>query len=562
MKKSLKVFASVMAFAILTSCGTAVQPEQVTVNPSPLAVVGNLVEADITGTFPVKKFGTKAVLTVTPVLKYNGTEAVGQSVTYVGEKAKENGTVVSYKEGGKFSLKASFEYVPEMAKSELYLRFVAKSGNKTVVIPDMKIADGVLSTAKMAEAEDVPAQVTSDKFQRIIQEVQEADIKFLIQQSSLRNSELKAQALKDLNAAIKDADTTANKAINKLEVAGYASPDGEEDLNAKLANARQANAQKYLQKQLKKAKVDATVESNVTAEDWAGFQAAMEASNIQDKELVLRVLSMYTDPEEREAQIKNLSAVFKTIADEVLPALRRSRLILTTDLIGKSDEEIAALAANDPAALNVEELLYAATLTTNNDEKLNIYKKAVAQYANDYRTHNNLGMVYFAQGNLAEANRCYAKALQLEPNNPDVNYNAGLAAMAENDLEKAEAYLGKAAGTEGDLNAAMGTLYTMKGDYAAAEKAYGNTASNNAAVQQILNEEYEAALQTLAKVEKPNATTAYLTAVVGARQNNRDAVYANLKVAVERDANLKAKAQNDIEFAKYQAEEAFQAIVK
>ena len=562
MKKSLKVFASVMAFAILTSCGTAVQPEKVTVNPSPLAVVGNLVEADITGTFPVKKFGTKAVLTVTPVLKYNGTEAVGQSVTYVGEKAKENGTVVSYKEGGKFSLKASFEYVPEMAKSELYLRFVAKSGNKTVVIPDMKIADGVLSTAKIAEAEDVPAQVTSDKFQRIIQEVQEADIKFLIQQSSLRNSELKAQALKDLNAAIKVADTTANKAINKLEVAGYASPDGEEDLNAKLANARQTNAQKYLQKQLKKAKVNATVESNVTAEDWAGFQAAMEASNIQDKELVLRVLSMYTDPEEREAQIKNLSVAFKTIADEVLPALRRSRLILTTDLIGKSDEEIAALAANDPAALNVEELLYAATLTTNNDEKLDIYKKAVAQYGSDYRTHNNLGMVYFAQGNVAEAARCYAKALQLEPNNPDVNYNAGLAAMAENDLEKAEAYLGKAAGTEGDLNAAMGTLYTMKGDYAAAKNAYGNTASNNAAVQQILNEEYEAALQTLAKVENPNATTAYLTAVVGARQNNRDAVYANLKVAVERDANLKAKAQNDIEFAKYQAEEAFQAIVK
>ena len=562
MKKSLKVFASVMAFAILTSCGTAVQPEKVTVNPSPLAVVGNLVEADITGTFPVKKFGTKAVLTVTPVLKYNGTEAVGESVTYVGEKAKENGTVVSYKEGGKFSLKASFEYVPEMAKSELYLRFTAKSGNKTVVIPDMKVADGVISTAKMAEAEDVPAQVTSDKFQRIIQEVQEADIKFLIQQSSLRNSELKAQALKDLNAAIKDADTTANKAINKLEVAGYASPDGEEDLNAKLANARQINAQKYLQKQLKKAKVNAAIESNVTAEDWTGFQAALEASNIQDKELVLRVLSMYTDPEEREAQIKNLSVAFKTIADEVLPALRRSRLILTTDLIGKSDEEIAALAANDPAALNVEELLYAATLTADNTEKMELYKKAVAQYGNDYRTHNNLGMIYFAQGNVAEAARCYAKALQLEPNNPDVNYNAGLAAMAENDLEKAEAYLGKAAGTEGDLSAAMGTLYTMKGDYAAAEKAYGKTASNNAAVQQILNEEYEAALQTLAKVENPNATTAYLTAVVGARQNNRDAVYANLKVAVERDANLKAKAQNDIEFAKYQAEEAFQAIVK
>ena len=562
MKKSLKLFASVMVFAILTSCGAPVQPEKVEVNPSPLTVVGNQVDADITATFPVKKFGKKAVLTVTPVLKYNGTEVKGKAVTYVGEKAKENGTVVSYKEGGKFTLKASFEYVPEMAKSELYLRFTAKNGNKTVEVPEMKVADGVIATAKLAEAEDVPAQVTADKFQRIIQEVQEADIKFLIQQTNLRNSELKSQALCDLNAAIKDADTTANKAINKLEVAGYASPDGEEGLNEKLANTRQNNAQKYLQKQLKKAKVDAAIESNVTAEDWAGFQAAMEASNIQDKELVLRVLSMYSDPEEREAQIKNLSVAFKTIAEEVLPALRRSRLILTTDLIGKSDEEIAALAANDPAALNVEELLYAATLTNDLAAKLDIYKKAVAQYGADYRTHNNLGMVYFEQGNVAEAARCYAKALQIEPNNADVNYNAALAAMAQNDLEKAEAYLGKAAGTQGNLNAAMGTLYTMKGDYEAAKNAYGNSASNNAAVQQILNADYEAALQTLNKVEKPNATTAYLKAVVGARQNDRNAVYANVKAAIQQDANLKAKVQNDIEFAKYQSEEAFQALVK
>ena len=562
MKKSLKVFASVMAFAMLTACGTAVQPEQVTVNPSPLTVVGNLVEADITGTFPVKKFGAKAILTVTPVLKYAGTEAVGQSVTYVGEKAKENGTTVSYKEGGQFTLKASFEYVPAMAKSELYLRFTAKNGNKVVEIPDMKIADGVLATAKLAQAEDVKAQVTADKFQRIIQEVQEADIKFLIQQSTLRNSELKSQELKELYAAIKDADTTANKAINKLEVAGYASPDGEQDLNAKLADARQAKSQKHLQKQLKKAKVNATIESNITAEDWEGFQAAMEASNIQDKELVLRVLSMYSDPEEREAQIKNLSAVFKTIAEEVLPALRRSRLILTTDLIGKSDEEITALVANDAAALNVEELLYAATLTNDAAEKLAIYKKATELFANDYRGYNNMGMVYFGQGNVSEARRCYAKALQLAPANADVNYNAGLAAMAENDLAKAEEYLGKAAGTEGDLNAAMGTLYTMKGDYAAAKNAYGKTASNNAAVQQILNEDYAAARQTLASVANPNATTAYLAAIVGARTNDRDAVYANLKLAIERDAALKVKAQEDIEFAKYQADEKFQAIVK
>ena len=561
MKKSL-FFVSVLAAAMLTSCGKPVAPEQVTVNPSPLAVVGDKVNADITGTFPVKKFSKKAVVTITPVLKYEGGEALGAPVTYVGEKVKENGKTVSYKQGARYKQAASFDYVPAMAKSELYLRFTAKNGNKEVAIPDMKVADGVIATAKLADAKDVEPQITADKFQRIIQEMQEADIRFLIQQSNLRNSELKSQEMKDLQAAIKDADKDEKKAINKLEVSGYASPDGGVKLNTTLADARQANAQKYLQKQLKKDKVKANIESSVTAQDWEGFQKAMEESNIQDKDLVLRVLSMYSDPEEREAQIKNLSAVYKTIAEEILPELRRSRLILTTDLIGKSDEEIAVLSKNDPAALNVEELLYSATLTNDANEKMAIYKKAVELFPNDYRGYNNMGMLYFKQGSVAEARRSYAQALKIAGNNPDVNYNAGVAAMADNDLKMAEQYLGKAAGTQGNLNAAMGTLYTMKGDYAAAKKAYGSKPSNNAAVQQILNEDYAGARQTLAKVENPNATTAYLAAIVGARTNDRDAVYSNLKAAVQRDAQFRKKAQKDIEFAKYQEDAQFQEIVK
>lgn len=561
MKKSL-FLVSVLAAALLTSCGKPVAPEQVTVNPSPLTVVGDKVNAEITGTFPVKKFSKKAIVTITPVLKYEGGEALGEPVTYVGEKAKENGTAVSYKQGARYKQTASFNYVPAMAKSELYLRFTAKNGNKEVVIPDMKVADGVVATAKLADAKEIEPQITADKFQRIIQEMQEADIRFLIQQSNLRNSELKSQEMKDLQAAIKDADKDEKKAINKLEVSGYASPDGGVKLNTTLADARQANAQKYLQQQLKKNKVKADIESSVTAQDWEGFQKAMEESNIQDKDLVLRVLSMYSDPEEREAQIKNLSAVYKTIAEEILPELRRSRLILTTDLIGKSDEEIAELAKNDPAALNVEELLYSATLTSDANEKMAIYKKAVELFPNDYRGYNNMGMLYFKQGSIAEARRSYTQALKIAANNPDVNYNAGVAAMADNDLKMAEQYLGKAAGTEGNLNAAMGTLYTMKGDYAAAKKAYGTKPSNNAAVQQILNEDYAGARQTLAKVENPNATTAYLAAIVGARTNDRDAVYSNLKAAVARDAQFAKKAQKDIEFAKYQEDAQFQAIIK
>ena len=560
MKKNL-FLVSVIAMAMLTSCGTVPQPEQITVNPSPLAVVGDKVNADITGTFPVKKFAKKGVLTVTPVLKFDGKELEGPTVTYVGEKVKENGTTVSYKEGGQYTQSCSFDYDPAMAKSELYLRFTAKNGKKEVEIPEVKVADGLVVTAKLATAEDNETIVTTDKFQRIIQDTLEADIKFMIQQAELRSSETGSQKVKDLQAAIKDANNDEKKAINKLEVSGYASPDGGMELNTKLADNRQANAQKFLQKQMKKDKVDAEIEANTTAEDWEGFQAAMENSNIQDKQVVLNVLKMYSDPEERETQIKNLSNVYKTIADDILPQLRRSRLILTRDLIGRSDEEILAELKSDSCQLNVEEMLYAATLVESQDEKLAIYQKAADTFG-DYRAYNNMGMIYFEQGNIEEARRNYNKALEIEPNDPDVNYNAALAAMADNDLAKAEEYLGKAAGTKGDLKAAQGTFYTMKGDYKAAKEAYGNSATNNAAVQQILDEDYAGALQTLKAVKEPNATTAYLLAVVGARTNDRDAVYANLPVAIERDANMKAKAANDIEFAKFAEDPQFAAIVK
>ena len=560
MKKNL-FLVSVIAMAMLTSCGTVPQPEQITVNPSPLAVVGDKVNADITGTFPVKKFAKKGILTVTPVLKFDGKEIEGEPVTYIGEKVKENGTMVSYKEGGKYTQSCSFDYDPAMAKSELYLRFTAKNGKKEVEVPEMKIADGLVVTAKLATAEDNESVVATDKFQRIIQDTLEADIKFLIQQANLRSSETGSKQVKDLQAAIKDANNDEKKAINNIEVSGYASPDGGMDLNTKLADNRQANAQKFLQKQMKKDKVDAEIEANTTAEDWEGFQKAMENSNIQDKQVVLNVLKMYSDPEERETQIKNLSNVYKTIADDILPQLRRSRLILTRDLIGRSDEEILAELKSDSCQLNVEEMLYAATLVEGQDEKLAIYQKAADTFG-DYRAYNNMGMIYFEQGNIAEARRAYNKAIEIEPNDPDVHYNAALAAMADNDLPKAEEHLGKAAGTKGDLKAAQGTYYTMKGDYKAAKDAYGSSATNNAAVQQILDEDYAGALQTLNAVKEPNATTAYLKAVVGARTNDRDAVYANLPVAIERDANMKAKAANDIEFAKFAEDEQFLAIVK
>jgi len=552
---------SIIALALMTSCKSLKAPEQINCNPNPLTVVGNSVKAEITGTFPEKTFITKGVLEVTPVLKFNGQEVLGETVTYVGTKAKVNGTVVDYKAGGKYKQTFTCQYSEDMAQCELYLRFKATAGKKNYEIPDLKVADGMNATAKAASANDVPGAVTPDKFQRIIQERTEADIKFLVNQANLRSSETKKEELSALHAAIKDANEAENKVIAGVEISGYASPEGALDFNENLAGKREAAAEKYMKQSLKKAKIDADLDAQTTAEDWEGFQALMENSNIQDKDLVLRVLSMYSDPEEREAQIKNLSAVYKSIADEVLPELRRSRLIATVNVIGKSDEEIAKLAKENPAALNVEELLYAATLTNDKAEKLAIYNKAQELY-NDYRAYNNAGLVYFSQGDVESARRAYAKALELEPANPDVNYNAGVAAMAAGDLAKAEEHLGKAAGTTGNLNAAMGTFYTMKGDYANAKTAYGKTASNNAAVQQILDEDYTGAAKTLAAVAEPNATTAYLQAVVAARTNDREGVYAGLKSAFAQDASLKAKAAKDIEFAKYAEDANFLALVK
>ena len=561
MKKGL-FFSLIAAVVVLASCNKTLQnPEQIQVNPNPLVLKGGKVQATITGTFPEKKFAKKGVLTVTPVLKYEGQEAVSKSVTYVGEKAKENGTTVNYREGGRYSQTCSFDYVPEMAKSELYLRFKATVGKKEIEIPDLKIADGVVTTAALATASDNRTATTPDRFQRVIQELTEADIKFLIQSANLRSSETKSAEMKALEDAIKDANQADRKEIANLEVAGYASPDGGVALNEKLAQNRQKVAQDFLKKGLKKNKVNADIESNITAEDWEGFQKAMENSNMQDKDLVLRVLAMYSDPEEREAQIKNLSSVYGTIKDEILPALRRSRLILTTNLIGKTDDEIREFAKNDPAKLSVEELLYAATLTNNKAEKIAIYKKAAELYG-DYRAWNSIGQIYFNDDEIAEARRAFGKALEINPSDPDVNYNAGLAALADGDTEKAEEYLGKAAGTKANLDAALGTLYTQKGDYKAAANAYGSQATNNAAAQQILNEKYADAAKTLDAVKNPNATTAYLKAIVGARTNDTEAVYENLKVAIAKDAKMKARAAQDIEFAKFAEDTKFQAIVK
>ena len=546
----------IMALVIaLSSCGKMgeLSPEYFTTTPQVLEAVGGKVPVTINGKFPEKYLKKNAVVEVTPVLKWNGGEAKGQSATFQGEKVEGNDQTISYKAGGNYTMKASFDYVPEMAKSELYLEFKAKVGNKTVNIPPVKIADGVISTSELLGQTINSANPASseDAFQRIIKQAKEANIMFLIQQANLRASELKSAGIKDFNQTVVDVNAdTKGKKINNIEISAYASPDGGVKLNTGLAEDREANTTKYLNTELKKAKVDATVDAKYTAQDWAGFQELVSKSNIQDKDLILRVLSMYQDPEQREAEIKNISSVYKTLADEILPQLRRSRLTLNYDLIGKSDEEITNFVNTDPKQLNVEEILYAATLTNDRGQQEKIYAKATELFPNDYRAYNNLGEIAYRNGDIAKAESFVKKAASINSTAPEVNMNLGLIALAKGDKAAAEANLGKASGAK-QLNETLGNLYVAQGQYERAVNAFGDTKTNSAALAQILAKDYNKAKNTLSGIQNPDAYTDYLMAILGARTNNSSMVTSSLASAVKKDPSLAKKAATDIEFTKY-----------
>mgnify|MGYP005837047805 FL=1 len=552
-----------MVVALFSSCSKKMgelSADYFTVTPQVLEAVGGKVPATINGKFPEKYFNKKAVVEVTPVLKWNGGEAKGQPATFQGEKVEGNDQTISYKMGGSYTMKTSFDYVPEMAKSELYLEFKATIGKKVVTIPAVKVADGVISTSELVNNTlgNANPALGEDAFQRIIKEKHDANIMFLIQQANIRSSELKTA--KEFNKEVANVNEAANKKISNIEVSAYASPDGGVSLNTTLAENRESNTTKMLSKDLKKAKIDAPIDAKYTAQDWEGFQELVSKSNIQDKELILRVLSMYQDPAQREQEIKNISSVYKTLADEILPQLRRSRLTLNYEIIGKSDEEIAKLASSNPSELNVEELLYAATLTNDPAKQEAIYTQATKQFPNNYRAFNNLGKLAYQAGNVDKAESYFKKAASVNAS-PEVNMNLGLISLIKGDKAAAETYFGKAAGTK-ELGESMGNLYIAQGQYERAVNSFGDSKTNSAALAQILAKDYNKAKNTLANVERPDAYTDYLMAVLGARTNNSSMVTSSLKSAVAKDPSLAKKAATDLEFAKYFTNADFMSIAK
>jgi len=540
----------VLAFSSCSKMGE-LSSDYFTTNPEVLEAVAGKVPVTINGKFPEKYLKKNATVEVTPVIRWNGGEAKGQPKTFQGEKVEGNGQTISYKAGGNYTMKANFDYVPEMANSELYLDFVITKGSKTYTIPSVKIADGVIATSELPTAASANASYSEDAYQRIIKQAQEANIMFLIQQANLRNSELKSEQIKEFHKKVEaiNADTK-NYKLNNIEISAYASPDGGVKLNTGLAEDREENTEKYLNRQLKKAKIETNVDAKYTAQDWEGFQELVSKSNLQDKDLILRVLSMYQDPEQREAEIKNISSVYKTLADEILPQLRRARLTANYDIIGRSDEEINEAFDTDAKVLSVEELLYAATLTNDNARKEAIYSKTTQLFPNDFRAFNNLGELAFAAGDAAKAETYFKQAASKNANAPEVNANLGLCELVKNNVASAETYLGKATGASA-ANEALGNLYIKQGQYQRAVNAFGDAKTNSAAQAQILAKDYNKAKATLQAIKDKDAMTDYLMAIIGARTNNESLVASSIKSAIAKDPSMAIKAANDREFAKF-----------
>ena len=552
-----KVFYLALGVAVIGMTGCSKKLGQFksdffTTVPTPLETVGENVPGTVTGNIPAKFIVKNAKVTATPVITWNGGEAAAQPVVVQGENVRANGQVISYVNGGTVTIPFSVQYQPEMAKSDLYLDFAVDQNGKLYALPRVKVGYGVIATSTLASAKTVEPAVAKDNFQRVINEKYSADIHFLINQANIRSSQTDKPDYIDLNKRLMEANKAANQEIAGITINSYASPDGALSFNTSLAEKREANTADYVENQLKKDKITEFGEltSSFTPEDWEGFQQLVEKSNIQDKDLILSVLKMYPDPEQREKEIRNLSSVFNELADQILPQLRYSRVMASINVIGKSDQELINLFNSNPKELTVDEILYIATLTDDNTKKMEVYNKACELYPNDYRTFNDLGLTQYVAGDYKGAKSNFEHALRLNPSAKEPEMNLGLLSMVNGDYRKAYEQIGAAAGVP-EAADAMGVYYLAQGDLSKAVRSFGDSKTNNAALAQILSQDYSAAKSTLASIKNPDATTYYLTAVLGARTNNENMVMSNLRQAVKLDRSLLDRAKADLEFSQY-----------
>jgi hypothetical protein len=556
---------------ILSSCGGLNKMQEMaadvsyTVTPELLEEHGDKVDVKIDVKYPAKYFNKSAILTATPVLKYENGETAFEPKTVQGEKVEANNQVIANATGGSVSYTGTVPFTEDMMKSDLVIRVTASVKDKSVDFEDYKIAEGVIATPKLVMVNPKPVLI-GDNFKRVIPESYMADIHYLINRAEVRSQELKQEDIEGMKAFLVAANANERVNLKGIELSAYASPDGALELNDKLAQKREATADSYLEKELKTVKVEKAKEAGFvtktyTAEDWDGFKKLMEASNIQDKELILRVLSMYSDPVVREKEIKNISKAFEAIAEEILPELRRSKFIVNTDKIGYSDDELKALWKSDPNSLKLEEILYTATLFEDLDTKLAVYTKASENYPKCFRAINNVGYVNVLKMDADAAEKALLKAKEIKDNDA-INNNLGAVALLNGDVEKAEELFTASMGAGAAVNYNLGIVNVIKGDYDKAASYFGNTDEYNTALVKYLKKDTKGAMATLNNVKSESCYKYYLKAVLAADLDQDELVMESLRTAISKKAELKDRAKVDMEFAKYFENDAFKSIVE
>ena len=543
MKKGIKFLSAAILGLAAVACGSpekmADMAENVTVKcePAVLEVIGGEINAEVAVTYPADYFHPKAILEVTPVIVYEGGEAKMEPFMFQGEKVQDNYQVVPV-DGATITKKVNFQYVPGMEKCYLELRGTVKYKNKATDMPTKKVADGA-NTTYMLVCKKGKLDLKADNYQEIIKQTAEGQILYSINSSTVRNKELRSQSIKDFQAAIDEIKANERKNLVSTDVIAYASPDGKEDQNAKLSDNRSKSAEKAFGKVTKKHPVEGPVNVSSIAEDWEGFQELVAASDLEDKELIIRVLSMYSDPAVREKEIKNMSAVYSTLAKEVLPELRRARFIANVEYTNYTSEELLQLIEENIDVLDETAILRAATLVKDNDKKVALYKKAAEKF-NSNAAQYNLAVTYLKMDKMADAKVALAKCEK----DADWNNAMGVIALRENNIDEASKYFAAAGNETAKENAAV--ISILKGDYKAAAAALANAKGYNAALAQLLVGNYAPAAAS--KCECPQS--AYLRAVAAARQGNAEAVKTNLEAA-KKCEKLAERAAKDVEFAQY-----------
>jgi len=575
MKRSVKYFAAFLIVAVvLSSCGGLKKMKKnagtikYTATPEVLEMHGDSVAMSITGSFPPKYFSKNVILKVTPVIKYNGGELAYPAISVQGEKIQANNKVINMKEGGSFSHSGKIAYVEGMKVSDFELRLEGSQKDKKLDLGTFKVGNGVNATPALVNFADARPIIGKDQFVRITTETKDAALYFAIEQASVNNKELSKAEIKALKDYLKEVKLNKRKQLKSVGVSAYASPDGAEDLNAGLAEKRSGSAEKYMMDELKKMKFEDAKKSGLisktsTPEDWEGFKQLMETSDLPDKDLILRVLSMYSDPIVREKEIKNIAAAYTTIADKILPQLRRSKLNVNVELVGYSDTEIDSIFNVNPTSLKVEELLYVGALSTDLTRLQKVYQTCTEVYPTEWRGYNNLGMVYIKMKNLDLAKQALEAAKKLDDKNIIVNNNIGVIVLQQGDIAKAEEFFTSASGAGSEVNYNLGLINIKKGDYANAVSLFADDCSFNTALAKILAGNSDGAVKTVdCAPNKDDAMMYYLKAIAGARTQNTDLLFNNLRAAVSKDAALATKATQDMEFFKYFNDETFKSIAK